>query len=127
MRFSIRYFQKGHFEKTFARVCFKHFQRERKRHSANKPLQPAGILADNVRSWAGVRNVAGKYEIFSVILFRGRFFRKLTKKSRNVNKLVGYNYRLTHSMSELSGFAWTSSLSKKEKFQYRTRLCVMRC
>ena len=108
-------------------ICFKHFQRERKRHSANKPLQPAGILADNVRSLAGVRNVAGKYEIFSVILFRGRFFRKLTKKSRNVNKLVGYNYRLTHSVSELSGFAWTSSLSKKEKFQYRTRLCVMRC
>ena len=108
-------------------ICFKHFQRERKRHSANKPLQPAGILADNVRSLAGVRNVAGKYEIFSVILFRGRFFRKLTKKSRNVNKLVGYNNRLTHSVSELSGFAWTSSLSKKEKFQYRTRLCVMRC
>ena len=31
------------------------------------------------------------------------------------------NYRLTHSASELSGFTCTSSLTMKEKFQYRTR------
>ena len=102
--------------KHLLRICFKHCQRERKRHSANKPIQPAGMFADNVPSWAGVRNVAGKFEIFSVILFRGRFLRKVTKKSRNVNKLVGYNYRLTHSVSELSEFACTSSLSKRRNF-----------
>ena len=32
-----------------------------------------------------------------------------------------YNYRLTHSASELSGFTGTSSLTMNEKFQYRTR------
>ena len=32
-----------------------------------------------------------------------------------------YNYRLTHSASELSGFTCTSSLTRNEKFQYRTR------
>ena len=125
--FLLDIFKRFILRKHLLRICFKHCQRERKRHSANKPIQPAGMFADNVPSWAGVQNVAGKYEIFSVILFRGRFFRKVTKKSRNVNKLVSYNYRLTHSVSELSGFACSSSLSKKEKFQYRTRLCVVRC
>ena len=32
-------------------------------------------------------------------------------------------YRLTHSVSALSGFTCTSSLTMNEKFQYRTRLC----
>ena len=32
-----------------------------------------------------------------------------------------YNYRLTHSASELSGFTCTSSVTMNEKFQYRTR------
>ena len=34
---------------------------------------------------------------------------------------VWYNYRLTHSASELSGFTCTSSLTMNEKIQYRTR------
>ena len=37
------------------------------------------------------------------------------------NFVVNYNYRLTHSASELSGFTCTSSLTMNEKFQYRTR------
>ena len=36
-------------------------------------------------------------------------------------KKLKFNYRLTHSASELSGFTCTSSLVMNEKFQYRTR------
>ena len=35
--------------------------------------------------------------------------------------LVWYIYRLTHLVSELSGFTCTSSLTMNEKFQYHTR------
>ena len=35
--------------------------------------------------------------------------------------VLAYDYRLTHSASELSRFTCTSSLTMNEKFQYRTR------
>ena len=44
-----------------------------------------------------------------------------THTSYVCNALGLYNYRLTHSASELSEFTCTSSLTMNEKFQYRTR------
>ena len=38
-----------------------------------------------------------------------------------LNYMASVIYRLTHSVSELSGFTCTSSLTMNEKFQYRTR------
>ena len=36
--------------------------------------------------------------------------------NQNASRVLCYNYRLTHSASELSGFTCTSSLTMNEKF-----------
>ena len=38
---------------------------------------------------------------------------------------INENYRLTHSASELSGYTCTSSLTMNEKFQYRSNTNVV--
>ena len=51
-----------------------------------------------------------------ILVYKYQIFRKF----QGINILL-FNYRLTHSASELSGFTCTSSLTMNEKFQYRTR------
>ena len=49
-------------------------------------------------------------------------YQRSRQSARDKSTIHLFNYRLTHSASELSGFTCTSSLTINEKFQYRTRL-----
>ena len=102
-------------------------------------FQPAnGNVTSQRRAWYKYSNMVklAQNRLFSVpsrrhlkpavlLLNQPIRFNKLPKAQISRIHLFSYkwefNYRLTHSASELSGFTCTSSLTMNEKFQYHTR------
>ena len=86
------------------------------------PLKGEGSLSSGRSAFHQVKVLAASCRS---VMNLGAFLKHLTKLFWGA-VIYAFNYRLTHSASELSGFTCTSSLTMKEKFQYRTRLCRVR-
>ena len=83
----------------------------------NKPLQAAGMSADNVRGWEIVRkiNIWLRSEASRAnVKFWGQSLSQGHYQPTYQQARKGFIYRLTHSASELSGFTCTSSLTMNE-------------